>query len=297
MRLSLLSLLLLSAATPAFADPIPDEPSERAVSRAERPARVEREERSYSRNADEARPRPVERVERANRDAEAPLPPRRAERPEPRADAPEPAREIAAAAVAEQRGERWNRQAPEARGEVRQWRGDRASGWQNDRTERRTRQREIPPSTGSPVFGSAVPSPDTVGRAPRDVPPGAVAGRDLRDRIAAEGLRRDRIESAEWRQEWRNDRRYDWRRHRDRDRNRFHLSVYYDPFGWQYRDYDIGWRLPARYYTSRYWLQDPWTYRLPPVGGYYRWVRYYNDVLLVDVRNGRVLDRIRRFFW
>ena len=75
------------------------------------------------------------------------------------------------------------------------------------------------------------------------------------------------------------------------------LSVYIDPFGWQYRDYDIGWRLPARYYTARYWLQDPWAYRLPPVGGYYRWVRYYNDVLLVDVRNGRVLDRIQRFFW
>jgi Ni/Co efflux regulator RcnB len=295
MRLSLLSLLLLSAAAPALADPIPDEPSARAeVSRAERPTRVEREERSYSRDADAARPRPVDRVVR---EVEAPPPPRRAERPEPRADAPEPARDIAAAAVAEQRRERWNRSAPEAQSGGWQARGERATGWQDGRAERRTRQRDIPSTAGSPVFGSAIPSTDNVTRPQREVSPGSVAGRDLRDRIAAEGLRRDRVESPQWRQDWRNDRRYDWRRHRDRDRNRFHLSVYIDPFGWQYRDYDIGWRLPARYYTSRYWLQDPWAYRLPPVGGYYRWVRYHNDVLLVDVRNGRVLDRIARFFW
>jgi hypothetical protein len=36
---------------------------------------------------------------------------------------------------------------------------------------------------------------------------------------------------------------------------------------------------------------------LPAAYGSYRWVRYYDDVLLVDVRNGRVVDVIRDFFW
>lgn len=285
MRLPLLSVLLLSAATPVLADPLPAEPAERIeAERPERPARAEREDR---RDAGAGRPL------RVDRDF-APQSRPRLERPERSAAMPEPVRDIAAAGVAEQRRER---AASADRGTARQDRAARASGWQGDRVERRNRQRAVPPSAGSPVFGAAIPTPDTIARPSRDVSAGSVTARDLRDRIAAEGVRRDRIERAEWRQEWRRDRRYDWRRHRDRDRNRFHLSVYIDPFGWRYRDYDIGWRLPARYYTARYWLQDPWAYRLPPVGGYYRWVRYYNDVLLVDVRNGRVLDRIQRFFW
>jgi len=33
------------------------------------------------------------------------------------------------------------------------------------------------------------------------------------------------------------------------------------------------------------------------VRGYERWVRYGNDVVLVDIRNGRVLDIHNRFFF
>jgi hypothetical protein len=36
---------------------------------------------------------------------------------------------------------------------------------------------------------------------------------------------------------------------------------------------------------------------LPPVYGPYRWVRYWDDALLVDVRSGRVVDVIHNFFW
>jgi Ni/Co efflux regulator RcnB len=136
-----------------------------------------------------------------------------------------------------------------------------------------------------------------VTQAPSEVSPGSIAARNLRGRIAAEGLRRDRIDSEKWRRDWRGDRRYDWRRYRNHDRSRFHLGIYIDPFGWNRRDYDIGWRLPSRYYATRYWIADPWYYRLPPVGGPYRWIRYHGDVLLVDLRTGRVLDRIRNFFW
>ena len=100
-----------------------------------------------------------------------------------------------------------------------------------------------------------------------------------------------------WRGDWRSDRRYDWRRHRDRNRSRFHLGFYFDPFGWSYRRYGIGWRLWPSYYHSSYWLNDPWYYRLPPAYGPYRWVRYHGDALLVNIYTGEVVDVIYDFFW
>lgn len=51
------------------------------------------------------------------------------------------------------------------------------------------------------------------------------------------------------------------------------------------------------FYSSRYWIDDPWQYRLPDVYGPYRWVRYYDDALLVDVYSGEVVDVIHDFFW
>ena len=53
----------------------------------------------------------------------------------------------------------------------------------------------------------------------------------------------------------------------------------------------------AGYYQPDYWLDDPWQYRLPPVYGPYRWVRYYDDALLVDIYSGQVVDVIDNFFW
>lgn len=102
---------------------------------------------------------------------------------------------------------------------------------------------------------------------------------------------------GDWRRDWRSDRRYDWRRHRDRHRSLFRFGFYYDPFGWRYRPYSIGWRLWPHYYRSSYWLHDPWAYRLPYAPPGYRWIRYYDDALLVDTWDGTVVDVIRDFFW
>lgn len=96
---------------------------------------------------------------------------------------------------------------------------------------------------------------------------------------------------------WRHDKRYDWRDHRRRHRSLFHLGFYYDPFGWGYRPYEIGWRLWPSYFGSRYWLSDPWQYRLPYAPPGYRWIRYYDDAILVDTWDGRVVDVIYNFFW
>lgn len=100
-----------------------------------------------------------------------------------------------------------------------------------------------------------------------------------------------------WSTNWRDNHRYDWRRWRDQNRSRFHLSYYYDPFGWGYQPYSIGWRLWPSYYGSRYWINDPWQYRLPYAPYGTRWVRYYDDALLVDTWTGEVVDVIYNFFW
>lgn len=101
-----------------------------------------------------------------------------------------------------------------------------------------------------------------------------------------------------WTSNWRNDRRYDWRSHRQSNGSYYRPGRYYSPYrGHSYSRISIGFSLGSGYYGSRYWINDPWEYRLPAAYGTYRWVRYYDDVLLVDIRNGRVVDVIRDFFW
>ena len=56
-------------------------------------------------------------------------------------------------------------------------------------------------------------------------------------------------------------------------------------------------RLNSFLFGSNYWINDPFYYRLPEVWGPYRWVRYYNDALLVDVRSGQVVDVEYDIFW
>ncbi|MFL6830649.1 MAG: RcnB family protein [Sphingomicrobium sp.] len=102
---------------------------------------------------------------------------------------------------------------------------------------------------------------------------------------------------ADWSSSWRRDHRYDWTSWRSHNRSRFHLGFYYDPFGWGYRPYSVGWRLWPSYYSSRYWLNNPWYFRLPYAPPGYRWVRYYDDAILVDTWNGEVIDVIYNFFW
>ncbi len=104
--------------------------------------------------------------------------------------------------------------------------------------------------------------------------------------------------SDRWSNNWRNDNRYDWRGHRQRYSNYYRPGRYYSPYrGHNYSRISIGFSLGSGYYGSRYWINDPWQYRLPAAYGSYRWIRYYDDVLLVDLRTGRVVDVIRDFFW
>ena len=102
-----------------------------------------------------------------------------------------------------------------------------------------------------------------------------------------------------WSRDWRRDRRYDWSGYRSRNRNIFHLPRYYAPYGWDYgyRRFGIGFTLSSILYGQNYWIDDPYYYQLPPAYGPYRWVRYYNDALLVDIYTGEVVDTVYDIFW
>lgn len=111
------------------------------------------------------------------------------------------------------------------------------------------------------------------------------------------GYDRDR-DHRRWDRRWRDNNRYDWNGWRNRNRTVFHLGIYYAPYrNYSYSRVGVGFYLDSLFFGSRYWINDPWQYRLPEVYGPYRWVRYYDDVLLVDIYTGEVVDVIYDFFW
>ncbi len=325
MRNSLLFLLLASAAVPAFAaDESDDRAARREAARAERAERAEaRAERAEPRGERE-RPALSEAVRERVIDSRAPSDARVAparddsamraavrervmERRPPQAvevDAVhvERRREIVEPRVREHRGPRVVEvdspgseiEVRDAPASVRNWRraerGGAATpalvqqrtdtGWEplrrhRDQTAEAVRDRIAPIISRTPREGTQPPLRAAADRS------GSTAHRWRGD----------------WRRDWRSDRRHDWRRHRDRHRSLFRFGFYFDPFGWSYRPYSIGWRLWPSYYQSSYWLQDPGMYRLPYAPPGYRWIRYYDDALLVDTWDGTVVDVIRDFFW
>ena len=101
-----------------------------------------------------------------------------------------------------------------------------------------------------------------------------------------------------WNRSWRDDSRYDWRSYRENYSDRYRLGRYYSPYSnYGYRHYGIGAALLPLFYSERYWIDDPYSYRLPEAYGEYRWVRYYNDALLVDIYSGEIVDEIDNFFY
>ncbi len=115
-------------------------------------------------------------------------------------------------------------------------------------------------------------------------------------------IRDERGDVRDARQELREDRRDrdrawgrdDWRGYRDRNAGLYARGGWRAPF--RYNAFRSGVRIAPAYYGPRYFIADPWRYRLPPARGYQRWVRHYDDVLLVDTRRGVVID-VYRGFW
>ena len=296
MRTLLLGLLLATTAAPAMAGPSDDEDrSARREAREERRAarsEAQEERRAVRQQSDEGSARAEHRAE-----------PRAFERriePEP----------VGSKAV-EHQAERRRFEDRVVPGTVQHADTDRPREERVEQMRRRGQGRRIEPvevGGGGRQVTEGMQTPDSVRdwrRADRDrmrrpggpkvvmpVPAGA--------RPDIQAPRRREVTTAHynpWRNNWRHDRRYDWRKYRERNRWRFNIGFYYDPFGWSYRRYPIGWRLWPSYYDSSFWLDDPWMYRLPPAYGPYRWVRYHNDALLVNIYSGQVVDVIYSFFW
>lgn len=117
--------------------------------------------------------------------------------------------------------------------------------------------------------------------------------RDARRYGDREDIREQREDVRDARREYRED----WREYRQRNRAVYNLPRYYAPRGYVYRPVRNGVVLRPAWYGQRYWISDPYRYRLPRAYGAQRWVRYGDDVLLVNVRNGRVQQVIPDFFW
>ena len=103
----------------------------------------------------------------------------------------------------------------------------------------------------------------------------------------------------QWDQGWRQDRRYDWQRYRYSNRGIYSPGIYYAPFrNYRYSRFSIGSYIDRAFYVNNlYVVSNPWHYRLPEPYPGTHWIRYYNDVLLVDHYTGEVVDVIYNFFW
>lgn len=128
--------------------------------------------------------------------------------------------------------------------------------------------------------------------------------RELRDayrRGDRRDIRREQRDVRDARRELREDRRdyrwgrNDWRDWRGRNRALYARGNWRAPF--RYNQWRPGARIAPTYYGRRYWINDPYRYHLPPAGRYQRWVRHYDDVVLIDQRRGVVVDVIRGFWW
>ncbi|WP_298401996.1 RcnB family protein [Sphingobium sp.] len=118
--------------------------------------------------------------------------------------------------------------------------------------------------------------------------------RDLRQ-AQRYGDRRDVREARRDVRDARQEAREDWQDYRRSHRDVYRGGNWRAPF--RYTAWSRGSQLRPAYYSSRYYIADPYRYRLPRPGANLRWVRHYNDVLLVNVRTGRVVEAHRSFFW
>jgi len=89
--------------------------------------------------------------------------------------------------------------------------------------------------------------------------------------------------------------RNDWRGWRDGHRDLYARGGWNAPF--RYNGFRPGARIAPAYYGQGYWIGDPGRYHLPRAVGAQRWVRHYDDVLLVDTRRGVVVDAVRGFYF
>ena len=128
--------------------------------------------------------------------------------------------------------------------------------------------------------------------------PGAAQAQSAREvrqgqREVQQDLRRGDYQEA---REDRRELREDWRDYRRAHPKAFRTRAYAGPSGYRYRPVTAGYQFQPQYYGNRYWVNNYANYRLPHPGRGLRYIRYGNDVLLVNTRTGRVVRVYNRFF-
>ena len=66
---------------------------------------------------------------------------------------------------------------------------------------------------------------------------------------------------------------------------------------WRYSPITIGFQLQPAFYGSRYAISNYGAYQLRAPARNQRWVRYGDDLVLVNVRTGRVIQVVRNRYW
>lgn len=243
----------------------------------------------------------------------------RVEQPAPQVQAPAPRSRVDPSWRAQRAGEGGARAARDGNGagerQARGWNGGQAqAGQARGANEQRSWRGQAPEQARNPQ-ARAVPGRDWSNRGgerqrgyderARNQGNNATVyrngnGNQWRDNNRYTGNVRNnyRNDQRGWNNGWRQDRRYDWYSYRNSNRNVYRLGSYYSPYrNYSYRRLSAGLFLDSLFYSQRYWISDPWQYRLPAVDGSYRWVRYYDDVLLIDTYSGEVVDVVYDFFW
>ncbi len=102
-------------------------------------------------------------------------------------------------------------------------------------------------------------------------------------------VREERRDVREARQELREDRR-DYRQNR-RAHSRGYTRYYAPQRNWSYRPVSQGYQLQSSFYGQRYYAPG---YRSQ---GQARWIRYGDDLLLVNTHTGRVIQVRQNHYW
>ena len=81
-------------------------------------------------------------------------------------------------------------------------------------------------------------------------------------------------------------------------KHRHDYVVYVAPHrNWRYRPVTVGHRLEPAFYGSRYYINDYGVYGVGAPGRNRQWIRYGDDLLLVNLRTGRVLRVMPNAIW
>ena len=144
-----------------------------------------------------------------------------------------------------------------------------------------------------PAGTALAQSPREMRKDQRDIRQEQQELRDAKRYGTRQDVRNERHDVREARREMRED----WRDYRRDHRAVYTLPRYYAPRGHVYRPVRVGVSLNPVFYGQRYWIADPYRYRLPRPAANQRWIRYGNDVVLINARNGRVIQVINGFFY